>query len=179
MPSEDAMVTTVTRNVPGMYRSLADQLRVLEERIRIQAELIEKADEDYKISQAEGSIDAVDDLGLDAYKELGSQFAKYPDIGRNLWYPALGLGGESGEVENQVKKVYRDHGGNVPDRVKDKLADELGDILWYVAALCGELNISLAYVAKANLAKLANRKKSGAIGGSGETVTERRDSMKG
>jgi NTP pyrophosphatase (non-canonical NTP hydrolase) len=42
----------------------------------------------------------------------------------------LGLAGEAGEVANKVKKIIRD---NAFDR--GGIAAELGDCLWYIAAL--------------------------------------------
>jgi NTP pyrophosphatase (non-canonical NTP hydrolase) len=55
--------------------------------------------------------------------------AIYPSTAAIL-YPALGLAGEAGEVANKVKKIIRD---NAFDR--GGIAAELGDCLWYIAAL--------------------------------------------
>ena len=39
--------------------------------------------------------------------------AIYPEAGKNITYPVLGLVGEAGEIANKVKKkIYRDDGGN-------------------------------------------------------------------
>jgi NTP pyrophosphatase (non-canonical NTP hydrolase) len=48
------------------------------------------------------------------------------------------------------------------------VAAELGDVLWYIAALSRDLNISLNDVAKMNIEKLADRKERGVLGGSGD-----------
>jgi len=66
---------------------------------------------------------------------------------------ALGLTGEAGEVADMVKKIYGH--GHPPDL--DKLHKELGDVLWYIAAICQELGLSLADVAEANINKLMRR----------------------
>ena len=78
-------------------------------------------------------------------------------------YPALGLAAEAGEVANKVKKILRD--GKFD---REAIADEVGDCLWYIAALCRDLNVSMNDVAKTNLHKLQDRKKRGVISGSGD-----------
>lgn len=65
----------------------------------------------------------------------------------------FGLTGESGELIDHVKK-HLFHGHPI-DRAYAK--KELGDILWYVAALCTELNLSLGEVAEMNIDKLKAR----------------------
>ena len=65
----------------------------------------------------------------------------------------LGLCGESGEVAELVKK--RLGHGHPLDR--DRVVKELGDVLWYVAALATLLRVPLAEVAEQNIAKLRAR----------------------
>lgn len=66
---------------------------------------------------------------------------------------ALGLGGEAGEVQDLIKK----HIGHSHDLDREKIEKEIGDVLWYVAALAGMLGLSLGDVAAANLEKLRKR----------------------
>jgi NTP pyrophosphatase (non-canonical NTP hydrolase) len=66
---------------------------------------------------------------------------------------ALGVAGEAGEVAELVKK----HVGHGHAMDKAKLLKELGDVLWYVAALADHMNLSLDAVATANIAKLQAR----------------------
>lgn len=66
---------------------------------------------------------------------------------------ALGIAGEAGEVADLVKKI-RHHGH---DMDKDKLAKEIGDVLYYVAVMAIEIGMSLDQVAEANVAKLKMR----------------------
>lgn len=108
-------------------------------------------------------------MDLSDYQKKASTTALYPDMGQNLYYPALGLGGEVGEVLNKIKKVMRDHGGAVTDEYREILRSELGDVLWYVAALARELGLNLDDIAQANLDKLFSRKERGALGGDGDT----------
>jgi NTP pyrophosphatase (non-canonical NTP hydrolase) len=66
---------------------------------------------------------------------------------------ALGLGGETGEVLEPIKK-HLFH--NKPLDVA-ALSKELGDVLWYVAALCSALNLDMGTIASENIAKLRDR----------------------
>ena len=105
---------------------------------------------------------------LNEYQEAALDTAVYPDQGANFAYPALGLAGEAGEVADKLKKVIRDNGGVLTDSVRDAVAKELGDVLWYVAVLAQEMDYSLNEIAKTNLDKLASRQQRGVITGSGD-----------
>jgi NTP pyrophosphatase (non-canonical NTP hydrolase) len=80
----------------------------------------------------------------------------------------LGLVGEAGEVADKLKKVIRDHGGVLTDPVRDAVAKELGDVLWYLSVLAYELDYDLNTIAQDNLDKLASRQERGVISGSGD-----------
>lgn len=70
-----------------------------------------------------------------------------------LAWNALGLAGEAGEVADLVKKaVFHQQGLD-----KEKIKRELGDVLWYIAAVCSGLQISLEEVAELNIEKLKAR----------------------
>lgn len=107
-------------------------------------------------------------MELNDYQENARKTAVYPDVGKNLWYPTLGLAGESGEVAENVKKFYRDDGGVMTDERKAKIVKELGDALWYIANVACELNVSLMEVAVTNLYKLQDRSNRDKIHGSGD-----------
>lgn len=102
------------------------------------------------------------------YQRRAGDTAVYPDVGHNIIYPTLGLAGEAGETANKVKKIIRDQHGVLTDPARAAIAEELGDILWYVARLASEIGADLDAIAEANLAKLADRKARNAIGGSGD-----------
>ena len=102
------------------------------------------------------------DMTLSSYQRAASGTAIYPTQ-HAITYPALGLAGEAGEVANKVKKVIRD--GKLD---KASLKAEIGDCLWYIAALCRDLNVDLGDIAKANLEKLQDRKARGTLKGSGD-----------
>lgn len=66
---------------------------------------------------------------------------------------AIGLAGEAGEVAELVKKgIYHQQGIDT-----EKIEKELGDVLWYVAALCTKLGLSMEAVMERNIQKLMKR----------------------
>lgn len=93
---------------------------------------------------------------------------KYETPFNRLVYPILGLLGEAGELANKLKKVARDDQGQMDMDRSTELVAELGDNLWYVAAVATELNTPLERVAFANVRKLFSRKARGVLGGDGD-----------
>lgn len=66
---------------------------------------------------------------------------------------ALGIAGEAGEVADYVKKVV----GHRHPLDREKMAKELGDVLWYLAVLAERFGYSLDQVAQMNVDKLRRR----------------------
>lgn len=129
---------------------------------------------------------------LDDYQELAVRSAIYPGKGTpfGLMYAALGLA-EAGEVQNKVKKLFRDDGvlyfgkhwhhdsatdetgfnvvmKPVSQERKQQIVKELGGVLWYVAACCQELGLDMSEVAATNLKELASRTQRGTLAGDGD-----------
>lgn len=109
------------------------------------------------------------DLEFRVYQGEARKTAIYPDKGENIIYPTLGLNGEAGEVAEKVKKLIRDKESKYDPEFTEEIADELGDVLWYVAALCDEMGFSMANIARKNLAKLHDRSSRNKLHGSGDT----------
>ena len=103
-----------------------------------------------------------ENVDFKSYQDMASDTAVYK-AEHAVIYPALGLAAEAGEVANKVKKILRDGNFN-----REAIADEVGDCLWYIAALCRDLEIDMAEVAVNNLAKLKSRQERGKIKGSGD-----------
>lgn len=107
-------------------------------------------------------------MTFETYAQLAGETARYPGRGTGtLVYPTLGLTGEAGEVAEKVKKILRDQAGEIGD-ARDLLVKELGDVLWYVAALAHELDVPLEEVARRNIEKLQSRASRGVLAGSGD-----------
>jgi NTP pyrophosphatase (non-canonical NTP hydrolase) len=102
------------------------------------------------------------------YQTKSRRTANYPSVGHPVIYPTLGLTNEAGEVAGKVKKIFRDKGGIIGEAERQALKSELGDVLWYLAQVCTELDLSLDQVAKYNIEKLYSRLERGKIGGDGD-----------
>ena len=104
------------------------------------------------------------------YEDKASETAKYRGRGEgNLEYPSLKLCSEAGEVSGKVAKfLYHGVGGKEIADIRDPLIKELGDVLWYLAACCYELDTTLDEVAQVNIDKLSGRLERGTIAGNGD-----------
>lgn len=124
------------------------------------------------------------DTLFERYQYLALKSAIYP--GKNtpfgLMYAALGLA-EAGEVQNKVKKLFRDDDvihlmptdygaeaffSSISSERRAQIVKELGGVLWYVAAVCTELGVDMSEVAVTNLREIASRSERGTLGGDGD-----------
>jgi NTP pyrophosphatase (non-canonical NTP hydrolase) len=74
---------------------------------------------------------------------------------KSIVVPLLGLAGEAGSLLTEYKKHLRD--GEAYRIFKERIADELGDILWYVANIATKAQLNLEEVAQGNLRKVHER----------------------
>ncbi len=102
-------------------------------------------------------------MDFSEYQKKAKSTAIYPSA-FSIYYPALGLSGEVGELNNKIKKRIRDNA----ELDKEDMMKELGDVLWYTAALASDLGIDLEDVARVNVEKLERRLKENKISGSGD-----------
>lgn len=93
-------------------------------------------------------------LEMNVYQALCMRTAgKFDSPREALTAGAICIAGEAGELANAVKKMIW-HGHPIDN---EKVMDELGDVLWYVARLGQDMGMSLEDIARHNLAKLAKR----------------------
>lgn len=86
-------------------------------------------------------------MKLDEYQKKAHQTAKSKDI--EVF--TLGLFGEAGSVASSIKKLKRE---NIAESVvRDEIATELGDTLWYLAEIAGHYSLKLSDIANQNLKK--------------------------
>jgi NTP pyrophosphatase (non-canonical NTP hydrolase) len=107
-------------------------------------------------------------MTLQEYQDVAVETAIY-GAGNVIIYPSLGLANEAGEVLGKVKKVLRDKGGDFTSlETRIAIADEMGDVLWYLAALSRDIEIPLESIAQRNIEKLLDRRARNVIQGSGD-----------
>lgn len=99
-------------------------------------------------------------MDLNEYQRLANRTDQRPVGGEEdrdaaLVFPLMGLASEVGSLVTQYKKRIRD--GDAHALFSDRAAEELGDVLWYVANLAAKLNLDLEGIAALNLRRIAER----------------------
>ena len=125
------------------------------------------------------------------YQRQAHGFAVY---GTAYHYPFLGLAGEAGEVCELLAKFerknhyapllgyalqYAEKQGQDVSLDKEfvaRLESELGDVIWMAAEIATCFGLTLDGIMEHNIKKLSERKQTGTICGSGETVVDRKES---
>jgi NTP pyrophosphatase (non-canonical NTP hydrolase) len=108
-------------------------------------------------------------MTFDDYQKqaITTNLAKQDQL-QELMQQVLGLGDEAGEVLAIFKKWIRDGGADITKLDTKNVAKELGDILWYIAVVAHDLDISFDDIATANIEKLRSRQQRGVLAGSGD-----------
>ena len=104
-------------------------------------------------------------MNFNEYQKHARSTAVYPKEYKVI-YPALGLCGEAGEVAEKVKKTLR--GDTHSSDQLHRIADELGDVLWYLAILAEDIGFDLEKIAEWNVDKLNRRWRKNQIKGDGD-----------
>lgn len=82
----------------------------------------------------------------------------------------LGLAGEAGECADIIKKALFHKNKPIDE---DKLADELGDVMWYLSIIAYCIDVPLETIMERNIAKLQARHASGQATANGGTFNSR------
>jgi len=81
-------------------------------------------------------------------------------------YALLNLAAEAGEVLGKVAKHIRDGGDE--ESLRQNIKKELGDVMWMVAAVAADFDLTLSEICTHNIEKLNSRKDRNVITGSGD-----------
>jgi len=99
-------------------------------------------------------------MDLDRYQKEALETDRVPARGGSkdvlsLIVPMLGLAGETGQLLSEYKKHLRD--GEAHRLFKERVSEELGDLLWYIANVASKFDLTLNEIATANIAKVRAR----------------------
>ena len=99
-------------------------------------------------------------MDLDRYQKEALRTVRIPlrngtDEDLSLIVPMLGLAGETGQLLSEYKKHLRD--GEAHRLFKERVSEELGDLLWYIANVASKFDLTLDEIAAGNLAKVRAR----------------------
>jgi NTP pyrophosphatase (non-canonical NTP hydrolase) len=95
-------------------------------------------------------------VDLDEFQREANRTDQRPGEGEGaLLFPVIGLASEIGTLVGHVKKRLRD--GDAHELFAEEMAEELGDVLWYVANLATKLNFDLSEIARRNVGKVRGR----------------------
>lgn len=133
---EDNVTLSNLQRIEHAQEELVDALQYLEHLKQTQADRMTVAD--YERS----ALRTVNPENADKFLGWG-----------NMLDGVLGLTGEAGEVADVVKKaLFQGH-----ELDEEHLAEELGDVAWYLVLCCHAVGLSLEHVLKKNIDKLQKR----------------------
>jgi len=92
-------------------------------------------------------------MDFNEYQKNALKTASVKEKNRLVLNGVMGLAGESGECVDMLKKhLFQGH-----QLDSEKMLDELGDVLWYIAITAEGLDLKLDDIARHNNEKLAKR----------------------
>lgn len=92
-------------------------------------------------------------MDLNTYQQLAQRTSNSMNALQHIKNGCYGMCGEAGECIDILKK--HEFQGHVLEY--DKLLDELGDVLWYIAETASGLDVTLENIALHNIEKLKKR----------------------
>lgn len=108
-------------------------------------------------------------MNFDEYQKQARQTVirhKDPLMDKTIW--VLGISGEASEIAEKWKKIVAYDDGELTEEKKADLGKEMGDVIWYMAALAESLGLSLQDIAETNIQKVLSRKERGVTKGRGD-----------
>lgn len=100
-------------------------------------------------------------MDMKTYQQIAAETDQTPPgsvddpTGKGMIIPLLGMAGEVGELLGEYKKYLRD--GESHRLFNDRVAEELGDLLWYVTTAATKFGLDLDDIAERNTRKCKDR----------------------
>lgn len=182
--SPDLVFDVPDSKMPGIVRKLMD---VDTSGTNPAKEALLSLDEDTRTPERKAADDAIRERVLaerkwknfNLYQDFTRTTAVYPGAGTGSFeaivYCALKGAGEAGEFCEKLGKLMRKQGSidalnrdNMSEEFRLAVAQELGDVVWYMARLANELGFMFSEVMEMNVKKLTSRKERGVLKGSGD-----------
>lgn len=99
----------------------------------------------WTLSRQSPKTTMTESLTFTSYQAAARRTDQRRDIDNRLAFPLLGLFGETGSLLSEVKKKQRDPIAYLG--YEDSVLEELGDVLWYLAAVTDRAHLTLADLA--------------------------------
>ena len=146
--------------VDGDDQIFRDDVKALEKAIEIIKKQVEKDEIEMlgkvwiNMEYHQQALDRLKNaIDFNEYQRLAQRTSNTRCSTTKLVNGVMGLNGEAGECIDIVKKCeFQGHDLDI-----NKLVDELGDVMWYIAEICTALDVSIAEVAELNIEKLKER----------------------
>ncbi len=94
------------------------------------------------------------------YQKFVNKTAFFPRStqGRNISYLVMGIVEEVGEIYEFIlkKQKLKEGDNNLNEYVANQIVKELGDLVWYITAICNEISFSLGRLMQYTKVKLGN-----------------------
>lgn len=101
-------------------------------------------------------MDTLNDVTQEVSRQLNRDYS-HLESNERLVMCVAGLAEEAGEVNGILKRTIRNEPRDEAAQTIQNWTLELGDVLWYLTAICVEMGISLQYVWDQNCKKLEER----------------------
>lgn len=95
-------------------------------------------------------------MNFTEYQAAAMRTAQPDKLSGHLVHASLGLVTEVGEFVSEVKRCVR-YGKALDETVIRHMAEELGDVLWYIALAAEALDVPMNQMARENIGKLMKR----------------------
>ena len=107
-------------------------------------------------------------MTLNEYQTETINYTEKDTCFRDITFCSVALAEEAGEVCGKVKRIQRDHDGEITPEVRTAILAELGDVLFCVMRSAASIGVTGEEVMRRSYEKMQDRKRRGVQHGSGD-----------